>query len=163
MDPLQPGLDFRSDYDVVMPRPSSVRFRSDIEARLRAFLAANPALSVSAAVNLLVDEGLRMRDHPAIIFRDGPTGRRPRLVDGPDVAGLIGAIRSARAAEPTFAEDEVVELVAETSGVSAEDVQAAIDYWSAYRDEVDALVANAEHVATEAELAGRNRRELLAQ
>jgi hypothetical protein len=46
-------------------------------SRCRAsFVVANPGMPLSAAANRLVAEALRMAEHPAIIFRSGPTGRR---------------------------------------------------------------------------------------
>lgn len=30
-----------------------------------------------------------MADHPGLVFREGPTGRRPRLAGGPDVWEVI--------------------------------------------------------------------------
>jgi len=41
----------------------------------------------------LVDEGMRMEDHPGIGFRDGPTGRRAGLASGPDVWEVIVALQ----------------------------------------------------------------------
>ncbi|MCB1028810.1 MAG: hypothetical protein KDB24_13725 [Microthrixaceae bacterium] len=40
----------------------------------------------------LIDEGLRAEAHPSVIFRDGPAGRRPVLIGGPEVSDVIGAI-----------------------------------------------------------------------
>jgi hypothetical protein len=40
--------------------PSSVRFEPKVLARLTAFVAAHPDLSLSSASNRLVDEALRM-------------------------------------------------------------------------------------------------------
>jgi hypothetical protein len=33
----------------------------------------------SRTAERLIDEGLRMEDHPGIVFRDGPAGRRAAL------------------------------------------------------------------------------------
>jgi hypothetical protein len=35
-----------------------------------------------------------MDDHPGIVFRDGPTGRRAGLAAGPDVWEVVSALRS---------------------------------------------------------------------
>src|SRR6202043_4196591 len=74
------------------------------------------ATCIHSASNRLVDEALRMHEHPLIAFKDGPAGRRARLVGGPDVWEVIGAVRSVREAEPALAGDEVLAVVAETSG-----------------------------------------------
>jgi len=102
---------------VATPSPSSIRFEPRVFSRLSAFVAAQRDLSLSSATSRLVDEALRMREHPLITFKDGPAGRRARLAGGPDVWEVIGAIRSAREAEPALAGDQVVAVVAETSGV----------------------------------------------
>src|SRR6266487_5136826 len=56
-----------------------VRFDERVGERLASFVAAHPGSSMSSAANRLVDEGLRMSEHPGIVFRDGPTGRRAGL------------------------------------------------------------------------------------
>jgi hypothetical protein len=66
-------------------QPTSVRFDDDVVGRLREFTASHPGMSLSAATSLLVDEGLRMHAHPLVYFVDGATGRRARLLWGPDV------------------------------------------------------------------------------
>jgi hypothetical protein len=38
----------------------------------------------------MIDEGLRLRKHPLVTFRDGPSGRRAALVGGPDIWELVG-------------------------------------------------------------------------
>ena len=88
--------------------PSSVRFEPTVLSRLNAFVAANRDLTLSSASNRLVDEALRMHEHPLIAFKDGPVGRRARLVGGPDVWEVIGAVRSVRDAESDLAGDEVL-------------------------------------------------------
>jgi hypothetical protein len=56
--------------------PTPVRFDVPVAERLAAFVAARPGSSLSSAANRLVDEGLRMNEHPGVVFREGPTGRR---------------------------------------------------------------------------------------
>jgi hypothetical protein len=124
--------------------PSSVRFDPAVLTRLNAYVAAHPGTSVSAASNRLVDEALRCQDHPLIVFRDGPAGRRARLVGGPDVWQVIRAVRSARRAEPTFDADAVLNLVSETAGVGVRLVRAAVGYWADFPDDVDGMIARAE-------------------
>ena len=151
------------DYSVVMVKRAAtpVRFDDGVGARLAAFAAAHPGLSMSAAANLLVDEGLRMAEHPGVVFRDGPTGRRAGLVGGPDVWEIIRAVKSARAAEPDLAEGEVVGLVADNTGVPGRLVNVAIRYWAAYPDEVEAQIAAAAEAESTAELAWQREHDLL--
>ena len=136
-----------------MATPSSIRFEPDVLRRLNAYVAAHPGTTLSSAGNRLVDEALRSQEHPSVIFRDGPAGRRARLVGGPDVWEVIRAVQSARGADPALASTEVVEVVIETSGVPAPLVRAAIAYWADYPAEVDALVARAD----EEEVKARHR------
>src|ERR1700737_2107110 len=105
--------------------PTPVRFDTAVAGRLTSFAASHPGLSLSAAANLLVDEGLRMAEHPGVVFRDGPTGRRAGLAGGPDVWEVMRAIKSARVAELELSEAEVVALVVENSGVPARMVRTA--------------------------------------
>ena len=124
-------------YMVASPSPSSARFEPRVFERLSTFVAAHRDLTLSSAISRLVDEALRIREHPLITFRDGPAGRRARLVGGPDVWEVIGAIRSVREAEPALAGDEVLEVVAETSGTPVPFMRAALAYWSDYPEEVE--------------------------
>src|SRR5579884_1456070 len=127
-----------------MAGPSSIRFDPEVLRRLNAFVAAHPGTTLSSAGNRLVDEALRSHEHPGVFFRDGPAGRRARLVGGPDVWEIVRAVQSARRAEPRLAGDGIVELVSETSGVPEALIRAAIAYWADYPAEVDALVARAD-------------------
>ena len=146
-----------------MASPASVRFHPDVARRLSRFVAAHPGLSASAATNLLVDEALRGQDYPLVIFRDGPAGRRARLIGGPDVWEVARAVRNARATEPDLAPDALLELVGDTSGVPAGLLRAAIDYWAAYPDEIDAWIDRADAEASEAEQRWHREQALLAR
>jgi hypothetical protein len=100
-------------------------------------------MSLSSASNQLVDEALRMQEHPLIVFRDGPAGRRARLVAGPDVWEVIAAVQSARGAEPELDRDEIVALVADTAGLLPFQVKAAAAYWADYPSEIDEFLRRA--------------------
>jgi hypothetical protein len=143
--------------------PRSIRFDSEVEARLARHVTRHRDLSASAAVNRFVDEALRMDEHPGIVFRDGPTGRRAGLLAGPDVWELVRALRHVRAAEPTLGQAEVVGRVAEQADTSPARVQIAIDYWAHHAGEVDAEVADAERAEDEALEAWERSRTLLAR
>jgi hypothetical protein len=143
--------------------PSSVRFEPKVLARLTAFVAAHPDMSLSSASNHLVDEALRMHEHPLVVFRDGLAGKRARLAGGPDVWEVIGAVRSVRAADPGLTGDDVLELVAETSGVPMAMVRAAVTYWGDYPEEVDAFLERARAEAEQARVRWERERELLGR
>ena len=152
------------NYIVVMPKknPTPVRFDVVVADRLAAFVSINHGLSLSAAANMLVDEGLRMMEHPGVIFRTGPTGRRAGLAAGPDVWEVVRAVRSARAAEPDLGERELLTMVSENTGVPVRLIRVATGYWASYPDEIDAEVAAADAAEENAERAWRREQELLA-
>jgi hypothetical protein len=131
--------------------------------RLSAFVAVHQELTLSSATSRLVDEALRAREHPLITFKDGPAGRRARVVGGPDVWEIIGAVRSVRTAEPDLAGDEALTVVAETSGVPTPFLRAALAYWGDYPEEVDAFLDRARAEAGQAQAAWERQQELLGR
>jgi hypothetical protein len=139
-----------------------VRFDIPVADRLASFVAANPGMSLSSAANRLVDEALRTNEHPGVTFRPGPTGRRAGLAGGPDVWEVVRAVRSARAAEPDLAEDDLLALVASNTGVPLRLIRIAVGYWASYPDEIDAEIAAADTAEDAAERAWRRERQLLA-
>jgi hypothetical protein len=68
-----------------------VRFDAPVAERLASLVAANPGMSLSSAANRLVDEALPVSEHPGIMFRPGPPGRRAALAGGPDVWEVLRA------------------------------------------------------------------------
>ena len=148
---------------MVATSPSSVRFEPRVLERLSAFVAVHQDLTLSSATSRLVDEALRAREHPLITFKDGPAGRRARVVGGPDVWEIIGAVRSVRLAEPELAGDEALVVVAETSGVPVPFLNAALAYWGDYPEEVDAFLDRARAEAVQAEAAWDRQQELLGR
>ena len=104
-----------------------------------------------------------MSEHPGIVFRPGPAGRRPGLVAGPDVWEVVRAIKSARAHEPDLNEEDLLALVAGNTGVPLRLIRVAVSYWASYPDEVNAEIAAAESAEDAAEDAWRRERQLLAR
>jgi hypothetical protein len=119
-------------------------------------------MSLSSAANRLVDEALRMAEHPGITFRSGPTGRRAALAGGPDVWEVIRAVKSAHAAEPRLDRDDLVSLVSDNTGIALRLVTTAVRYWATYPDEVDAEITAADAAEEAAEQAWLRERQLLA-
>jgi hypothetical protein len=143
--------------------PTPVRFDDAVAARLQAYVATHPGLSLSSAANRLVDEGLRTTEHPGVTYREGPSGRRAGLVGGPDVWEVVRAVRSARAAEPELTENALLSLVAGNSGLPMRLLRTALRYWAAYPDEVDAEVDAAGEAELAAERAWHREQNLLAR
>lgn len=138
-----------------MSRPTSLRLPDDVRERLN-----NESRRVSAAPSklavALIDEGLRMRRFPGIVFRDGPTGRRAGLARGPDVWEIVRDLKRARGTVR-----QPVGLVAEETGLAPELIELAADYYAVFPDEVDDRIATDIRVAEELrELAERRERML---
>ena len=152
------------DYDVVMSKRAAtpVRFDPPVAERLASFVAANPGMSLSSAANRLVDEAMRMAEHPGVIFRSGPTGRRAALTGGPDLWEVIRAVKSAHAAEPGLDGNDLLQVVSENTGTALRLLTTAVRYWAAYPDEVDAEITAAEAAEEAAEQAWLRERHLLA-
>lgn len=144
-----------------MTTPRSIRFEPGVTERLASYVARHPGLSSSSVAARLVDEGLRMEEHPGIVFRDGPSGRRAALAAGPDVWEVVRAVRSARASEPGLTERELLELLHDSAGLPDRATRTALDYWAAYPHEVEALVAHAEIAEERSAVAAERSRELL--
>jgi len=80
----------------------------------------------------LIDEGLRMEDHPGIAFRDGPAGRRAALAGGPDVWEVMETLKGTG-----LSGEQAVAATAEWGNLTVAQVRAAVGYYADYRDEVD--------------------------
>lgn len=142
-----------------MATPRSIRFDSGVLDRLTSYSTRHTERSVSATAARLVDEGLRMDEHPGVIFRDGPAGRRAVLVGGPDVWEVVREVRATRAADSSLSESATLERVVHNTGVSSTMVRTALAYRAAYPEEVDAFVDEADKTESEALAAyERNRR-----
>jgi hypothetical protein len=120
-----------SGYNVAMA-VQSIRFnRAEVHERLRE-TALRRGTSASALAERLIDEGLRQESHPLITFREGPTGRRAALINGPDVWEVVSAIVESDAS-PSRREARAVDLL----GLSPAQVRAAMDYYAEFTDEID--------------------------
>ena len=148
---------------MVATSPSSVRFEPRVLERLAAYVAVHQELTMSSATSRLVDDALRAHEHPLITFKDGPAGRRARVVGGPDVWEIIGAVRSVREAEPELTGDEVLAAVAETAGVPVPFLRAALAYWGDYPEEVNAFIDRARTEEAQAQAAWERQQELLGR
>ena len=138
-----------NDYTVVMVSPRSIRFAPGVLSRLTNYTARHPGSSVSATAARFVDEGLRMEEQPGIVFRDGPMGRRAVLSAGPDVWEIVREAAAVRAGKPDVPHSDLAETLADLSGLTVEKVRAALGYYAAYPDEIDAFVEAAERFESE--------------
>ncbi|MGH2363219.1 MAG: ribbon-helix-helix protein, CopG family [Chloroflexota bacterium] len=140
-----------------MPHPLSVRFHQpDIGARLKSE-AGLRRMSSSALAEELIEEGLRMRRHPSIVFRDGATGRRAGLVAGPDVWEVVVALVGGDV-PPDQREVRAVEVL----GLRRDQIDAALDYYASFPNEIDAEIAANQAAAAQGEALWRRRQQLMA-
>jgi hypothetical protein len=141
-----------------MPHPLSIRFRQpEVRDRLMAEATAR-RLSSSALAEELIEEGLRQRAHPLVVFRDGASGRRAGLVGGPDIWEVIAGML-----DGDVPVDDRVERAVDLFGVSPEQVGAALDYYASFSNEIDAEINSNLLAAEEAEAHWHRRQRLLAR
>lgn len=126
--------------------PVSTRYPNETLERL-ARRARQEGSSRSALIQRYVAEGLEMDEHPGIVFRSGPAGRRPGLVGGPDIWEVVAVHRS-------FGDGE------RTAGwldQAASAIETALRYYDAHRDEIDDWIRRNEEAAEAAERLWRAR------
>lgn len=109
----------------------TLRLPTGVGDRLRGH-ARRAGVAPRTLAQRYVDEGLRREDHPLVRFADGPSGRRAALVgSGLDVWEVVASVREHEndlAATASYLEIPL--------GV----VEAAINYYGAYREEIDAQI-----------------------
>ncbi len=115
----------------IAPKPFSIRMSQATLARLEAD-ARRRGEPKARRAERLIDEGLRMAEHPGIVFRDGPAGRRAALAAGPDVWELIETLKGTK-----LSGEKAIEAAARWGGLKPGDVRTAIRYYGQFRDEID--------------------------
>jgi sarcosine oxidase gamma subunit len=140
-----------------MTTPLSIRFTPSLLARLRQRAKAMTGASAAGLAQRLIDEGLRMADHPGVIFKDGPSGRRAALAYGPDVWEVIKFLREVDERGPA-----AIDAAAEVFAVDTSRINTAISYYGDYSNEIDAEIAEADEASARAEAAWRVQQQLIA-
>ena len=130
-----------------MTAPRSVRFDEGVLSRLDRYVKEHPGSSSSAVANMFIDESLRAYEHPGIIFRPGPTGRRAALSSGPDVWEVVAALHAIRDQDPELDGDRLVAELAGVTGLTPVQVGVALRYYTAYSVEIDERIASNREVA----------------
>lgn len=115
-------------------------------------------VAISTLAAELIDEGLRMDAHPAIVFRDGPTGRRAAIAGGPDVAEVIASIIGG-----DVGVDERRTRASDLMCLSLHLVDAALAYYADHTDAIDEEIAARIEAASLAEAAWKQQSLLLTQ
>lgn len=73
-----------------------------------------------------------MDEHPGIVFRDGPSGRRAALAGGPDIWQVLATIQAG-----TVRGQAAISAAAKLLTLPVSQVQAAMSYYAAYPGEID--------------------------
>jgi hypothetical protein len=133
----------------------SVRLPEHVVERLRR-RAKVERRSLSSLVEEYVDESLRSRDHPGVVFVDGASGRRARLRPGPDVWECISVLKSWR-----LPAEKAIRKTATWLGIPDRAVRDAIAYYAAFTDEIDGRIAENERLHAEGAAAQEAQEKLL--
>jgi hypothetical protein len=112
----------------------SVRLDDALAERLR-LRARAAGESLSDRLRRYAEEGARREEHPLIVFRDGPTGRRAGLLGGPDVWEVAMWLDDL-ASEP----DPVAELLADSRTLTRPQVDAMVRYRAVHPEEIEARI-----------------------
>lgn len=109
--------------------------------------AQSEGRSRSTLIQRYVAEGIEMDEHPGVVFRSGPAGRRPGLIAGPDVWEVVAVFRSF----------EDVEETANWLDQPAGAIETALRYYEEHRPEIDDWIRRNEEAAEAAERVARAR------
>ena len=139
-----------------MSRPTSFRLDEKLLERLDAESRA-ASMTTTSLVSSLLDEGLKTREFPRVVYRPGPTGRRAGLVGGPDVWEIIRDLRGwpGRGMER-------IERLAEELELPVSMVSLAADFYSAFPEEIDARIEANEQAAEQIRRQIEQRENLLS-
>jgi hypothetical protein len=115
-----------------MSQPTSLRIPTGVRERLDRVATRTGERDASLATRL-IDEGLRMAEHPGIVFIDaGAGGRVPTLVRGPEVAEVVEVLTGLEAT----GEERIAQTAAWLS-LHPSEVRIALAYYAAFGAEVD--------------------------
>ena len=138
-------------------RQFSARLDASVIGRLER-RGARAGLNKSRLAERYIDEGMRMEDHPGIVFRDGPAGRRAGLNGGPDIWEVIATIRASG-----LDSEAALTAAAEWANLPPSQVRAAVAYYAEYRAEIDERIARNLEEADAAEERWRREQNALAE
>ena len=98
-----------------------------------------------------------MIEHPAVVFRDGPSGRRAAIAFGPDVWEVVKILRETDERGPT-----AVVASGAILALPEAKLRIAMHYYASFPEEIDAEVAQVDEESEAAEAAWHAERRLLA-
>ena len=113
---------------------TSIRFDDELRTRLAAAAAVEGATitELTELIERFVREGLVAADHPGIVFKPAPSGRRAALAGGPDVWEIVTALRHVGGRER-----QRVAQLAQQFGVHERQIVIALNYAAAHREEIE--------------------------
>jgi len=120
-------------YNENMSVNVSVRLDERLSERIR-LRARAAGETLSERLRRYAEEGVRRDEHPLVVFRDGPTGRRAGLVGGPDIWEVVMWV------DDIADEGDPVGVVVAESGLPRTKVEAALRYAAAYPEEIAAYI-----------------------
>ena len=97
-----------------------------------------------------------MADHPGVIFKYGPSGRRAALAYGPDIWEIVKFLQEIDERGPA-----ALEAAAEILALDVSRITTAVSYYADYPDEIDDEIQAADDASARAEDAWRVQRRLL--
>jgi len=110
--------------------------------------------SANRLAEQLIDEGLHMRNHPLIHFRQGPAGERRPALTGTRLY-VWQVVETVRASEGS------TEEAAEYLRLTLAQIQACVSYYAEFQDEVDAYAEEERELARREEARWRREQEVL--
>jgi len=114
-----------------MTSPTSLRMPPDVRERLERVASRSGERSATLATRL-IDEGLRMAEHPGIIFIDSSRSERvATLARGPEVAEVIEVLSGLEATG-----EERIRQTAAWLSLHPSEVRIALAYSSAFPEEI---------------------------
>jgi hypothetical protein len=115
-----------------MSQPTSLRMHPDVRERLERVAGRTGERAASLATRL-IDEGLRMTEHPGIVFVDaGAGGRIATLARGPRVAVVVEVLTGLEATG-----EERIAQTSEWLSIHPSEVRTALGYYAAFTEEID--------------------------
>lgn len=137
--------------------PTSTSFRISAAAKQRlAERAEREGVSATALLERLIIEGVDTLEHPGIIFRSGPGGRRAALAGGPDVWEVVARLRQLDGDE-----EQRVTTLAEESALHPSQVRIALDYAASHPEPIQDRITRNEEAAAESRRIAQQREALL--
>lgn len=128
------GRGLRWEYTHIVTDVVSVPVPDGLAARLDAESTAS-GLPPPQLVASLLEEGLKTREFPGIVYKDGTAGRRASLAAGPDVWQVIRALE-----EVSGDESDPVETVSIEADLHPRQISLAKGFYEAYPDEIEAML-----------------------